>query len=365
MNIYLIGSPWHAVIAVAHSRLLGISDDSYLIEYFSDATVRSIQTVLEGACGQPRLLGSINWRDVSLEELHRKHGAWGMIPALRRGVRQTTQRARAFAPAAVHFFNVNSPVLRAFARGLNTSVPLVKLEDGVVDYLPFKYTGRRSPLIEGAKAALSGMLGVRDIFVRNYRPFVSRVRQQYSVFPDVVEVVGKAEVRDASEMADTVRSILACACDRYRVGGIEEGAALVIGQTLYEDRSMALEAECEVYARVALQLAAQCGQVYLKPHPRTSREKRERLRELFSGLPAVHLLEVDLPVEALMVGRGFSVTVGLWSNPVIYGRRLLGINAYSLMHELQRQGAMTPLLLRIHRTLTDKFPRDYLDFFDR
>jgi hypothetical protein len=264
-------------------------------------------------------------------------------------------------------FNVNSPVFRALLRGVGDGVPVTKLEDGVVDYLPFKYTGQRWLFVEGTKALLTRAFGVADVYCWGWESVMQRVTTQYSIFPRLVQRAGTGHLRGYDDLVAPIRDVLrsiGAAANLSIPCGAEEGGGsrvLIIGQSLAEDRSMPLSAEVDLYAEVARRFVSEGYHVVLKPHPRSSRQKLSSLQSVLARIDGADIIDTSIPVEALLVTARFSGVVGLWSNPVIYGRKLLGVESYSLMYELRRRGALSPLLDSIHRQLADTFPSDYVD----
>ena len=365
ISAYVVGSPWHAVVAAAifkKNSAAGV----FLVETLSEPSRAGIIRVAE-ACG-------IEWIDLgNLSQLGIRNFSMARPIHSARALKQYTEDIKEKSKdllnklifSRIYYFNLYSPITRIFLEAsLYKSVKLIRVEDGVCDYFdfPLVYYPRYQRIL---KYILISLLGVQRYYSRNCGEVWRRTSDYYLFFPGKIET--NKSVKSLFAYRNDILNVLdivSTTPSDLQKSTCNEGLCeiFIVGQSLSEDRILPLSAEVEIYAKIANRYP---GRALIKPHPRSSAEKLAMLKSI-AGL---NIVTTIWPVEIdLRIMRPLRI-VGLWSNPIIYGRTLFGLETYSLAPDLIRSKCVRKgNALRIHRLLLEKFPRHYVDFretFDR
>lgn len=359
MRVYIIGSPWHAVIALAMSH--NIESVGYIIEKVSESSLAAILNLFKRAGADHKIYKILAWDDIAIELLYKKY-RYAFVYYMYKNIRKYRS---CFAGKddieEVFLFNINSPVSRCVLKGMKSGVKIAKVEDGVVDYLNFKYTDTGSLYYNTARALFVLLTGTGYIYRRNHLAVQKLIETQYAFFPTKIGCINSASILDLMEYKVQIQDVLALVRDHeWTDDNCADAKVLFIGQSLYEDNSMPLDDEVRFYLEEMEKLVKKYGKVIFKPHPRTTYEKKVALCELIGNRVDIIYYDVNVPVEALLVNSEISVVVGMWSNPIIYGRKLFDIQTSSLMFKLDRRG-ISPLLHKVHCAMIDIFQDDYQD----
>lgn len=362
MNIFIVGSPWHAVVARALIENKEMSDPVFIIEKISATSLEQILNVLSGY-DIHAIYSHEETRFVSI----RSKGVIKFVTAMRRsfdeiGVSAAVLRDKVNtcdANTNIYYFNFYSPITRRFLQEFKpaSQVNFFRVEDGVCDYFPFNFMnyGLFQRL---AKAGLAFAVGKYFLYSRSCAWLFKRTSAYYLFFPEKIELEwGSKQLLSLIEVKDNIRRICSSECVENELVIDEAGSSvLLLGQTLYEDGICSLEMEVRAYSTL---LRCSKGVKYFKPHPRTCKEKIDYIEGL--GFIVLH---TDLSAEYLMSRYNFRYLVGMWSNSIIYSRKIFSIPSYSLTSVVldSHEGDGGAALRRIHKVLQDKFVGDYCEF---
>ena len=139
-------------------------------------------------------------------------------------------------------------------------------------------------------------------------------------------------------------------------------SALVIGQTLYEDRYCDFELEIKIYKKLIKSLKLKgMKKIYFKFHPRSSAKKIKSIKLLKKEFIELKIIDHNVSAEYLMITNNFNLLVGFWSNSVIYSKPLFGIDSYTIMFSLLEK-ADNKFINEIAKVMSNKFPKFFIDF---
>ncbi|MFT6664049.1 MAG: hypothetical protein ACJA05_000895 [Porticoccus sp.] len=361
MNIFIVGSPWHAIVAKALIKKEVVEKPLFIVEEISDSSYAQIMNVLKASN-----VHAVFSHDRTRFSTIKKKGLFGFLTSMRdefAGVSRSARSVRGALYATdkvanVYYFNFYSPLTRAFLNELRGSslVNMYRVEDGVCDYFPFNFMHHGS-LEKRAKNILALVCGKSHLYRRSCSWLFEETAKYYLFFPEKVDPQWSAkELFSLLEAKDEIKLICASSENDDALCILNPGtSALMIGQTLYEDGICSLEDEISVY----LDASRFLGKVYFKPHPRSCREKIDRLTA--SGLSIV---STQLTAEALICKWRFGCVVGMWSNTIIYSRGVFELESYSMLYDLldKSGGSADPHIAGIHHILIEKFRNCYVDF---
>lgn len=260
-------------------------------------------------------------------------------------------------PVNIYAFNLSSPISRFVIRQVRPEA-VYKVEDGVCDYLatPIMPSSKASSWLKNV--ALFGRM-YSDVYLSDEARFLIP-KAGYYFFPE--KIVKPYPVRSLMPYVEFMHSGLAKLLphDSTEVGQVSVGnrAVLFIGQSLSEDKGIDLQSEIEFYAEACVLFRSKDYEIHFKPHPRSSAEKVRLINERLK----VKVIESsDGPVESLISSGRYSLVVGMWSIPVLYSRKLFGVQAYTLMHQLfeRHENLKASHLYKIHRELSGVFHEEY------
>lgn len=354
LNIYLASSPWHMTIA----RAMLLQDDAAGIVLLESGGGTGLLAGRQILADVPYLvLGGIP--EVTLSYAVQNFGI-RYRAYLQRTWSSIADKLRYYEDASisVYAFNLTSPISRFVIRQIAPAA-VYKVEDGVCDYLstplvPFSQVSR---LLK--RVALFGKV-YRDVYFGNESGF-AEPRAGYYFFPE--KISKHYPLNSLAPYLDSIRNGLARLMPPEKVtsqGLVVQKVALFIGQSLSEDKGIDLQSEIEFYAEACDLFRSQGYEIHFKPHPRSSAEKLRLINERLG----VQIIESGLcPVESLISDGGYSLVAGMWSIPVIYSRKIFGIQAYTLMHRLfeQHENLKASHLYKIHEELLYVFGDEYLE----
>lgn len=361
MKLFVIGSPWHAILATSITRHDSL-DSLYVIEETSRSSLFAISKILNTQGLDDKIIAILPWENVSIEMLIKKYGIKGLV-FIKKGIKSNSDSITQYLDKIdeVFIFNVNSPVTRSILLKTTQSIPLTKIEDGIVDYLDFKYTEKNELIKMIFRSIIVAITRTKKIYKRNLKSFLSKIDKQYSFFPESAIKIEFAKIINLTNYKYEIKRVLKDTFVNNVSDSLDTNCdVLFIGQSLYEDNSLPLSEEIEFYKKIMGSLVKKYNCIIFKPHPRTCNKKKLALIKYIESNEKIEYLDLDIPVEALLVTNNFTLVIGMWSNPIIYGRKLFGIETYSLMHYLDKHYKTTKLLTKIHKNMLKIFPNDYI-----
>lgn len=360
MNVFIVGSPWHAVVACALVESKGISAPIFVVEKISEKSLEQILTVLSG-----REIFAVfsheETRFISIKNI----GVLKFISRMQRGF-SNISRSAAFLKERmdskgdevtnIYYFNFYSPITRRFLREFRNAqnVELSRVEDGVCDYFPFNFMNY-SLLQRVGKMMLALVLGKYSLYSRSCGWLFNRTSGYYLFFSEKADPKWSSKkLLDLKKIAPEIRRVCLSEIDKERCA-IDEAASsvLMLGQTLYEDGICSLEDELSIYQKAGQALGRK---IYFKPHPRSCPEKIKALHE-----NKFFFIDMACSAEALLSAFKFYRVLGLWSNTIIYSRIIFDLPSYSLGYYLSEK-VHSQSLFRIHSFLSNNFTDEYVDF---
>lgn len=354
MNVFVIGSPWHAIVASAFIEENRVDDPVFIVEVLSQQSLEQIEKVLV----YPVL--SVFYHSETRFESIRKKGLLKFIIDMRRELSririECNKLTMGGGNVGLYYFNFYSPITRKIFKSLAVKRCLrqvIRIEDGICDYFDFNFATHKKYQL-ALKGIISSIIGSKELYARENSELFSATTEYYCFQPDKITNKWADKKRHSlSFCAARIKSFYSSDKEAY----YGHGGSLIIGQTLYEDGIISLKQEVDLYSEVAKLLHEP---VIFKPHPRTSREKLEVLSEI-----GMNVLITDLSAEHLMVNGGYEAIVGMWSNTIIYSDFLFGIKSYTLNYHLLEKiesDLRDSKLIKIHDVLSGKFSQQYRDY---
>lgn len=362
MNVFIVGSPWHAIVAKAIIDKKSLVDSVFVVEKISDSSCRQILNMLKDSKIHA-VFSHENTRFITIKS----KGLFGFLSSMSGEFVKVSRSVKSLKNLLsaekkntdVYYFNFYSPLTRAFLKELRSSdlVNMHRVEDGVCDYFPFNFMNYGF-FEKVAKMVLSLLCGKLELYRRSCHWLFEKTENYYLFFPKKVNLQwGAKELCSLLEVKAEIKTICGNENNDDSLCVVNsEGAVLMLGQTLYEDGICSLEDEIDLYLDVSHHMT---GKVYFKPHPRSSREKVDLL--VVAGMTVI---KTDSTAEVLICRFKFGCIVGMWSNTIVYSRDVFGVNSYSMLHGLlDRSDSKTDShVIRIHRVLREKFDGCYVDF---
>jgi Alpha-2,8-polysialyltransferase (POLYST) len=346
MNFYIVGSPWHLLVACSIDNIDG--NGVFVLEEVSESSIRTMVSI----CNKLKLdyykIGSIRKTRFSSARLF---SFVSFVHDLKEEIHRVKvkfiQLLGEYRPKTIFYFNFYSPITRV-QLAESGDVDLVRVEDGVCDYFDFPFV-HYSIAKREVKNILCRVIFVHGFFSRKSSCLERRTSEYKLFFPDKKK---KWSGKKTSLMyiKDNLKEIISCLNLLRFSYDINNGSVLIIGQTLYEDNILSLSEEIDLYKRVL----DKYNNIVFKPHPRSSEKKIRELKNIGKGF---QVIDEACVVEELMVLYGFRSIVGMWSNPIIYGPSLFGIRTYSLLNDIDSNDVH---VLRIKSALINLFPDLFL-----
>tara|TARA_B100002019_G_C21274071_1_gene604138 strand:+ start:5491 stop:6561 length:1071 start_codon:yes stop_codon:yes gene_type:complete len=342
-NIFIIGSPWHAVIAEAMSR----ENDIYIIEYATDSNLDAIKlAITEHSKIFLSIKGALFYFSTASKKLFLNSSR------IKNEARSIKAKVMGLEANNLYLFNINSQ-FSLYCSNLISNNKTVKIEDGVCDYLTFNLVPENG-FSRFVKKFISNVFGMKNI----HFPKKIDVHESYFFYPERApdNHIGK---KSLFGYVDLINAKLA-ELDTPHLGKTNNDV-LIIGQTMYEDRYCSLEDEMEFYLLISQKMLKTGNKkIYFKPHPRTSL-KKQLLLESFEKKKCFTLLKTELLVEGILSKHDFSYIFGMWSNPIIYSRPLFNINSFTMIpHLLEIKNNL--FLSKINDEMVRIFSEFYIDY---
>lgn len=345
-NLFIIGSPWHAILAIALSK----KEDRYIVEETSESSLRSINNIIPNT----NLLAVIKWSDYQFRNNISKPSAFYK---LRRKIFKLSEESKLNSFDTIYVFNTNS-IISNIITTHSRSRMIVKVEDGVCDYLPFPFYNQAGPVSRLCRDIILAPFGIYSYYQGIDASLISKgmfffpdkacfTKQKANLFCKKAEILAAiSESAKKSNMAELDRS----------------NSALVIGQTLSEDRNCDLDSELSLYSHVFMKLRDQhFDNIEFKPHPRSSTIK---IDSILASEKDISVIDDSVPAEYFLTRQNYGTIVGVSSNPVILARQLFNSSSYSVLPYIANnpEFKVSNTLVRTHKVLKDKFPDDYVPF---
>lgn len=259
----------------------------------------------------------------------------------------------------IYYFCPWSPYQRVYCH-LAKSAKIIRVEDGIRDYLDIPFDIRKKSLVN----KLIKRLIFIDKFYDDDHSLYYKESEFLAFFPDKLPVhkgfpnCTHSLINYKRELISILKQ-LPIATDLIYLSASEKKRILFIGQSLSEDGAMTLGEEVEVYMSYMHRVLKNEVVVVFKPHPRTSKEKKEAILECTSRYEG-QFIYIDTPdmVEQLLIAYKFSEVVGMWSIPILYSSFLFDIKAKTLMREASDKVADAHIK-SIHSSLKRTFSNKY------
>lgn len=342
-NIFIIGSPWHAIIAESLSN----DEDIYLIEFSTEANLASIKNTIKN---KDKVLISVDGKIFFFSNAIKNF--FTNFKQIKKEFRAIKNKLLGLKAEKIYVFNLNSQ-FSINCINLIKNKKIVKVEDGVCDYLSFSLK-QEGKTIRKIKSYISKLFGLDKI----HFPNPVKEDESYFFFPERAPKKF-ANKKNLHLFRDLIIEKLHA--QKAQIMEVNNKDVLVIGQTMFEDKYCSLADEMQIYLSIAKKMKSiGCNNIFFKPHPRTSSKKLNILNN-YENRSFIKLLRSDFMVEEILAKHNFAYVLGMWSNPVIYSRPLFNVESYSLIPsllELKRNN----FLYRIHNEMTNTFPEFYRDF---
>lgn len=361
-NIFIVGSPWHAIVTLAILESKQEDINTIIVESISKSSEKQIKEIFASL----KITAVYNHENTRFNSI-KKTGARSFIRSMNSEYdrikadivrKYSTQRT---TEVNVYYFNFYSPITRSIISQIKktskSTINLSRVEDGVCDYLPFNFI-HYSLLSRAMKALLSMLIGKHWLYKRSCNWLKKQTNSYYCFFPSAVDESWKSkQLVDLSIHRDFIKRY--CAADAgFSLRSLTTSSnplCLIVGQTLFEDGICSLEDEIEIYA--ALAKSSHYTAIF-KPHPRSSDEKISAIKR-----EAIPILDSTLPAENIICSSLFDTIIGMWSNTIIYSSHIFEIPSLSMTHALvDGAGRNNYHLKRIHNVLISKFPEQYIDY---
>lgn len=352
MNFYIVGSPWHLLVAASINHA---SEDGgiFLLEEVSESSLSMMVDTCKRLNLEFVIIGSINKvRFVNAKLLALNTFKYKVETEIAEVQNSFLNLLNKFKPVLIYYFNFYSPITRAQLL-LTENIELVRVEDGICDYFNFPFI-YYSPLKRIGKIILTKLLGLEDIYSQRSKFLESKTKEYKLFFPEKVKGWKGRKTTLMNIKGDLHKIIEQLALNsHYEQLVTEIKPVLIIGQTLYEDNILSLSSELNLYKSV---LDKFNETVYFKPHPRSSSEKVEFLSNLDSRFI---VLNTPCAVEELLVKYNFRAIVGMWSNPIIYGRKLFNVETFTLI-DISEYKEFTAHTTNLYNSLCLNFETDFV-----
>jgi len=343
-NIFLIGSPWHAIII----RNFYSKNDGIIIEYTSKTSLDSIKNSLDN---RHKIILCVNSRDFFLSNILFKKPA--QLFSLKKNILELISKFKKIKANNLFISNENS-FLADIVMPLDISKNYFKTEDGINDYLPFSLVQNKF-LKKILKPLITKITRTENYYFPSKKP---KINKKYFFFPNKIND-NKIKISLFNYKKKIISNLKKLENNEKTI--IKKNSTLFIGQTLYEDNYCDFESEIKIYKKVIQYFKDRSNYIYFKPHPRTSARKINELNKIAKKYKIFKLLKSNYPVEVMLTKYKFLYVIGLWSASIILSRKLFNIKSYTIIPMLL-EIKKNFFLLKIHRVLKKKFPLDYLDF---
>ncbi|MCE9686979.1 alpha-2,8-polysialyltransferase family protein [Shewanella sp. AS16] len=340
MKFYIVGSPWHLIIAAAIHLRAG-EKGLFLLEEISDTSLKSMIFICERLKLDYKFIGSISrvrFHHLKLNKIFSfVKRVYHEFESVEEGF---SEICALYSPNTVYYFNINSPITRKqLLVSSKLQLKLVRVEDGICDYFGFPFV-HYSISHRVMKRLFSALIGLDVLYRNGSDSFQKRTSEYLLFFPKIRNSnrIKKSNLLVYKKNIVEVIQLLASLNKDVLSINLNE-SSLIIGQTLFEDNLTSLDEEVKVYVKAAKKIG---GLVYYKPHPRTSPEKIKKL----STIDSFTIIDIACPVEELLVMFKFNVVVGMWSNTIFYSEPLFDTKSYSLINNINIKGGHVNKILR-------------------
>ena len=360
IDLYLVGSPWHAVIASAMIKNNG-HRAIVNVEAVNPNTGKSIERVLDNlkvdfiTNGDHEKTRYNSIKKIGLTTFFRyQKEEFSYIDA------KCSELLLNHQVENIYIFNLNSPISRFIIKKIDHKEKVIKVEDGINDYLSISFLNY--PLVQKIlKKVLSSLTGYDDIY-REASTSKKKLSDDCMLFfPNK-----SSTFKGCYSLLGYKESILQQLAILGREIEESQKSVLILGQTLFEDGHLSLEEEMSIYYSAIKYYAQLKYNVEIKLHPRSSNEKLESIKKFMMETSYNFKLysSADILAEAIMIARKYEHVIGMWSNPIIYGKNLLNINTGTLMHEVFEKfpALRSKEIYKIHNELVEIFEDNYIDY---
>lgn len=311
MILAVVGSPWQVIVLGLYYRTILKGKDIIII--FEKASERSFKASNNLLINDLYFSYVYNWIDVK--------GIKNAFSAKK----YTDELLYNLDFSKVNKFIVgseNNELVRYINLRISDSAYRIKIDDGVLDYLPDLAN------LKSLRYIFRLLIGYGFSIFKRFKP-----NQVFMVYPNHYVSINNLDDTvhkiDLSYFKTELRALLKT--NNQLPFGFNESVYLLIGQALYEDNVISIEDEISLYYECINNIPDLEGvRIYFKSHPRSSPEKMEKISELISS-SNIELLDTDLSVEELYVNSKIEKVYGLYSNGVIYSKILFDIPAESMI----------------------------------
>lgn len=351
MNLFIIGSPWHAALANAIVLKEKISDAVFFVECITEQSLLQIKEALN------HQISEVFYHEKTRFESIKKNGLTYFLremPSEFKRIESVTSNLPKKEIHRIFYFNFYSPITRKIIFELEKNLVsrnITRVEDGICDYFNFNFINH-SKIQSAIKGAMSLILGRHALYKRSNKHLYEITSEYYCFYPEKISPSWKKkDTRPLSGYSEEIKRNFQAS----KTASTDKAETLIIGQTLFEDGIISLLQEVSIYKEAANLLPKPAK---LKPHPRSSEEKINALE--LAGIP---LLRTKLSAESLIANGDYKIIVGMWSNTIIYSLDIFGIKSYTMNHSLiDKSNKGSSHLTKIHKTLCLKFKDQYRDY---
>lgn len=342
-NIFIVGSPWHAILADTISK----EKDIFIIEYSTIANLTSIKNTIKD---KSKILisvdGSLFYFSYAIKKLFTNSSY------IRKNVDFIRNKISKLKVEKMYVFNLNSQFSAFCLHNINKA-RTIKVEDGVCDYLSFGLK-QETKLFREIKLYISKVFGLDKIH------FPKKILEDESLFFFPERAPNKYKNKKSLfSLKDSIIQKL----DKLDPPKLEitKNDVLIIGQTMYEDKYCSLTDEMHIYLSISKNMKEKgCKNILYKPHPRTCLKKLNLLKK-YENQGFIQVLRSDFMVEEILAKYNFAYVLGMWSNPIIYSRPIFNVESFSMIPTLLKL-KKNNFLYEINREMINIFPEFYKDY---
>lgn len=318
MTIFILGSPWHAILVRSFIKKRGISNFKYIVEKSSDSSYTEILKILNTTQGD--ILFFFEWSKFKFGNFRKTLNSVSYLKEVDLFFAKSTTFHNS---SEIVVFAENNILARLILGKYRFNNKLIKIEDGVLDYL------------EELKAKSKVRLLILGMFFR-----LVKLDNSYSLFDEVIMTTRKESVPARKfvplfSLRNYILSIIKneFATDNLNLNSTKKYSLLLI-QSLSEDGVITINSEIELYKRYIEYANLINISVVIKPHPRSSSEKVNRLRLIQKELNDVIIFEKQgYLAEALICTNNFYQIVGIYSNTLAYSQDMFGLHSFTLIND--------------------------------
>ncbi|PIB37136.1 hypothetical protein BFP72_17850 [Reichenbachiella sp. 5M10] len=310
MILAVIGSPWQALVLKVYLSISNREeDDAYVIfEKTNDSSLNASLEVLGNQLHPDLIFDFKDFRPVDVIFGRGRIKIHHLLSNLDLAMVDTLLVASEKNELA-YFLNLH----------LSRSVKRVKLDDGILDYLP------KLGIDKKWTYKLRLLLGY-GIWYR--RP--TNFNELCMVFPEYYKSILNESNAKCINLRDYRELIIRFLKNEKAEIFAGKKVSLVVGQALSEDSIVSLNEEVNLYEEIFKEKHQKHGELYFKPHPRSSDCKIKKVEKLASEY-GVQIIRTKFSLESIFANNNVEKAFGLYSNAIIYSLAIFDIKSHVLL----------------------------------